>query len=97
MYNPARLVHLNLIENPPMMLTTTFRVPLLRSLAHRSAAIHTLPKLPYSYDVGNSTSPTPRAHPLPSLLGSRAAHLCRDYGTAPHEAPPDLCERPERC
>ncbi|KAN0129454.1 Mn superoxide dismutase [Lactarius tabidus] len=34
-----------------MMLTTTFRVPLLRSLAHRSAAIHTLPKLPYAYDA----------------------------------------------
>jgi len=33
------------------VLTTTFRVPLLRSLAHRSAAIHTLPKLPYAYDA----------------------------------------------
>jgi len=34
-----------------MLTTTTFRVPLLRSLAHRSAAIHTLPKLPYAYDA----------------------------------------------
>ncbi|KAI9454693.1 Mn superoxide dismutase [Lactarius psammicola] len=33
------------------MLATTFRVPLVRSLAHRSAAIHTLPKLPYAYDA----------------------------------------------
>jgi Fe-Mn family superoxide dismutase len=33
------------------MMLTTFRVPLLRSLAHRSAAIHTLPKLPYAYDA----------------------------------------------
>ena len=37
----------------PMMLTTTFRVPLLRSLAH-SAAIHTLPKLPYASDVNDN-------------------------------------------
>ncbi|KAH8983665.1 Mn superoxide dismutase [Lactarius deliciosus] len=34
-----------------MMLSTTFRVPLVRALAHRSAAIHTLPKLPYAYDA----------------------------------------------
>ncbi|KAH8981963.1 Mn superoxide dismutase [Lactarius hatsudake] len=34
-----------------MLLSTTFRVPLVRALAHRSAAIHTLPKLPYAYDA----------------------------------------------
>lgn len=38
-----------------LTLTTTFRVPLIRALAHRSAAIHTLPKLPYAYDVSNNS------------------------------------------
>ncbi|KAH9052719.1 Mn superoxide dismutase [Lactarius vividus] len=33
------------------MLSTTFRVPLVRALTHRSATIHTLPKLPYAYDA----------------------------------------------
>jgi len=34
-----------------MLTTTTFRVPLVRAFAHRSAAIHTLPKLPYAYNA----------------------------------------------
>ena len=42
-----------------MTLATTFRVPLLCSLAHRSAAIHTLPKLPYTYDVSDAYSSLP--------------------------------------
>ncbi|KAI9431169.1 manganese superoxide dismutase [Lactarius indigo] len=46
------------------MLSTTFRVrvPLVRALAHRSAAIHTLPKLPYAYDVSAVSPPSWSCH-----------------------------------
>ena len=74
-----------------MLATTT---PLL--LAHRSAAIHTLPKLPYAYGVSDAYSSLPvRLTHLSQ--GPRTAHLGRDYGAAPYEAPPGPCQQPKCC
>lgn len=65
-----------------MMLIPSPTPSLLRSLAHHSAAIHTLPKLPYAYNVSNNDFVLFVLAPTYLSLGSRAAHLGRNYGTA---------------
>jgi Fe-Mn family superoxide dismutase len=71
------------------MMLTTFRVPLLRSLAHRSAAIHTLPKLPYAYDVSNTNSSSLRTS-SPTYLQALEPHISAEimelHHTKHHQA-----------
>jgi len=58
-----------------------------------SASIHTLPDLPYAYNV---YSAPPGQHRTNPGIGIRTSHLEGNHGIAPHKAPPNLRQRPQR-
>ena len=72
---------------------------LSRSIAQRAATLHTLPHLPYAYNVNAHTLTLPIS-PLNysdlEPLGIRAPYLYRNHGASSLEAPPSLRERPQR-
>lgn len=55
---------------------------------------HTLPPLPYAYDV--SLSPPSLPSPMLTTTGPGTHHLQADHGTPPPKASPNLHQQPER-
>ena len=82
---------------PPSMLSlarSALRPTLTRCYAGRlSASIHTLPDLPYAYNVYPLL---PGQHRTDPGLGIRTLHLEGNHGTTPHKAPPSLRQWPQR-
>lgn len=64
-------------------------------------AQHTLPQLPYAYDVRFESQyifllDKQSAYSICALLGFGAQYFQGDYDLAPHQASPNLCQRPQR-
>ena len=88
------------------MVATLFRSKARQSIAKlptRAATMsatrgkHTLPPLPYAYDVSQSHQLGAQRRAATCLLaGARAVHLVRDHDAPPHQASPDLRQWPER-